>query len=289
MQFLFSRPYFHVFFKPVITVLSKKSQSDGCSWGKRYSRVLESLLWVLTAGLQSAAHGLRSHCISATLGLVQPSRVLADRPAFCPRRQKLKREVEFSFSAPHIRRKTRGVLQFSVCFRERQGKSFMFAFLFSFYSHWLNHSNFFSFLSYLILSLFISPRSSFTSRLNAVLCQIEVETNFTCVFLTIADASIWQVFESHVSSLARSYDRKKKLRLKKHGPRIKLTYCELVLTVLARSSFWKGDGEFLLTVLFVSVRCRWIKIRQCNPTDLCWVIWRSREEFCWVQAEWREV
>lgn len=55
MQFLFSRPYFHVFFKPVITVLSKKSQSDGCSWGKRYSRVLESLLWVLTAGLQSAA------------------------------------------------------------------------------------------------------------------------------------------------------------------------------------------------------------------------------------------
>lgn len=55
MPFLFSRPYFHVFFKPVITVLSKKSQSDGCSWGKRYSRVLESLLWVLTAGLQSAA------------------------------------------------------------------------------------------------------------------------------------------------------------------------------------------------------------------------------------------
>lgn len=206
MPFLFSRPYFHVFFKPVITVLSKKSQSDGCSWGKRYSRVLESLLWVLTAGLQSAAHGLRSHCISATLGLVQPSRVLADRPAFCPRRQKLKREVEFGFSAPHIRRKTGGVLQFSVCFRERQRKSFMFAFLFSFYSHWLNHSNFFSFLSYLILSLFISPRSSFASRLNAVSCHIEVETNFTCVFLTIADASICQVFESHVSSLAQKED-----------------------------------------------------------------------------------
>lgn len=131
--------------------------------------------------------------------------------------------MEFGFSAPHIRRKTGGVLQFSVCFRERQGKSFMFAFLFSFYSHWLNHSNFFSFLSYLILSLFISPRSSFTSRLNAVSCHIEVETNFTCVFLTIADASICQVFESHVSSLARSYDRKKKLTLKKHGPRIKLT------------------------------------------------------------------
>lgn len=49
MQFLFSRPYFHVFFKPVITVLSKKSQSDGCSWGKRYSRV-------------SRVFALSSHC-----------------------------------------------------------------------------------------------------------------------------------------------------------------------------------------------------------------------------------
>lgn len=49
MPFLFSRPYFHVFFKPVITVLSKKSQSDGCSWGKRYSRV-------------SRVFALSSHC-----------------------------------------------------------------------------------------------------------------------------------------------------------------------------------------------------------------------------------
>lgn len=309
MQFLFSRPYFHVFFKPVITVLSKKVNQTAAAEGN-ISRVLASLLWVLTAGLQSAAW------FTLTLHLCY----VRSRPALSgPCRQSC-------FLSPGAKNKERSGVRFqrttyqeenSRCalvlrvFQREAEKEFNVCnlllnnhilkccsalFQFTFYSgFWIIQTSFLFFL----ISFFISPRASFIS-LNAVLCHIEVKTNFKRMFLTITDASICQVFESHVSSLARSYVRKKKLRLQKQGPHIKLTYYELMRWCL---QFWlgvrfeTGKGEFLFTILFVSVRCRWIKMRQCSPTDLksagghislC-IIWRSREEFCWVQAEWRDV
>ena len=184
MQFLFARPYFHVFFKPVITVLSKKKvdQTAAAEWNISWVLALSSYCWITERCMVCghAAFLLREDS-SNPLGSLQTG--LLSVPGDT-------KWTEKWCSVSVHRRKTGGVLQFSVCFREKQRKSFL----------WL-------------ISLCLS------------LCYLvlKVETNFKCMFLTITDASICQVFVCCVSSFARSYDRQKKLKLKKHVPHIKLS------------------------------------------------------------------
>lgn len=152
MQFLFARPYFHVFFKPVITVLSKKKvdQTAAAEWNISWVLALSSYCWITERCMVCghAAFLLREDS-SNPLGSLQTGLLSV------PGDTKLNREVVFSFSAQEENWRCAPVLRL---FQREAEKEFS--------------------LTYFTLSLFMLPRAEGWNKL-----QMYVSNHHWCFYL----------------------------------------------------------------------------------------------------------